>query len=86
MQNNMTTYEDKTLQPMTIQDWIITWIIMIIPVVNIVMIFVWAFGAGTNKSKKTYFQAYLILIAVATILGAILGMLIVLFGSMVIGY
>lgn len=45
---------------MTLKDWMITMLIMFIPCVNIVMMFVWAFGSNVNPSKKTYFQAVLI--------------------------
>ncbi len=55
----------------TLGDWIITFIITAIPIVGFVMLFVWAFGEGTNKSKKTWAQAYLILIAVGIILAII---------------
>lgn len=34
---------------------------MLIPIVNIVLMFVWAFGSNVNRSKKTYFQAQLIM-------------------------
>ena len=55
----------------TLGDWIITFIITAIPIVGFVMLFVWAFGEGINKSKKTWAQAYLILIAVGIILAII---------------
>lgn len=45
---------------MTLGDWIITFLILCVPCVNIVMIFVWAFSSDTNPSKKTFFQAVLI--------------------------
>ena len=55
-------------QPMSIGDWIITFIITAIPLVGFIMLFVWAFGDGTNQSKKTWAQAYLILMVVVIIL------------------
>ena len=36
-------------------------LLMLIPIANIVLVFVWAFGSNVNKSKKTYFQASLIM-------------------------
>lgn len=44
----------------SVKDWIITMLILMIPLVNIVMVFVWAFGGGTNPSKANYFKASLI--------------------------
>ncbi|MBO5560883.1 MAG: hypothetical protein J6A07_04470 [Firmicutes bacterium] len=53
---------------MTLKDWMITMLIMCIPCVNIVMMFVWAFGSNVNPSKKTYFQAALIWAAIIIVL------------------
>jgi hypothetical protein len=47
-------------KPMTIGDWLITFIIQAIPLVGFIMLFVWAFGDGTHPSKKTWAQASLI--------------------------
>lgn len=55
----------------TLGEWIVTFIITAIPIVGFVMLFVWAFGDGTNQSKKTWAQAYLILIAVGIVLAII---------------
>ena len=35
-----------------------------IPMVNLVMIFVWAFSSNTNPNKANYFKAALILFAI----------------------
>jgi len=71
----------------TLGEWIVTFIITAIPIVGFVMLFVWAFGDGTNKSKKTWAQAYLILIAVSIVLAIIFFSLFIsvlssLFGNM----
>lgn len=52
----------------TLKEWIITMLILMIPLVNIVMVFVWAFGGGTNPSKANYFKAMLIIWAVGIVL------------------
>ena len=57
---------------MTIGNWIITMLLMLIPVVNIVLIFVWAFGSNVNPSKKSYFQAYLIFAVIGIVLSILL--------------
>lgn len=56
---------------MSIKDWIITLIILIIPIVNFIMMFVWAFGQG-NPNKQNFFKAYLIMVAAAIVLYIIL--------------
>jgi hypothetical protein len=79
--------DNQNYQPMTIGEWIITFIITYIPIVGIVMLFVWAFGGDTHPSKKTWAQAMLILFAIAIVLGIIFAgiifsMLSSMFGAM----
>ncbi|GAA0085327.1 hypothetical protein ACH36K_09005 [Clostridium sp. MB05] len=74
--NNDINY-DKYSQPMTLKDWIITLLLMLIPIANIVLMFVWAFGSNVNKSKKTYFQATLIMIAIGIVFWIIFGSIII---------
>ena len=45
--------------PVSFGEWMITLLIMMIPCVNIVMMFVWAFG-NIKKSKSNYFKASLV--------------------------
>ncbi len=54
---------------MSLGDWIITYLVTCIPLVGIIMLFVWAFGeAGGQPSKKTWAQASLVWILVVTVL------------------
>ena len=55
-------------QPMSIGDWIITFIISYIPLVGFIMLFIWAFGDGAHPSKKTWAQAYLIIMVIVIVL------------------
>jgi hypothetical protein len=55
-----------------IGEWIGTMLLLLIPIVNIVLIFVWAFGSETKRSKSNYFKAYLILTAISIILTVVL--------------
>jgi hypothetical protein len=74
-------------QPMSIGDWIITFIVTYIPLVGFIMLFVWAFGDGTHPSKKTWAQAYLIMMVVAIVLMIIFfGEITRVLGSFVGGY
>lgn len=59
---------DPTNEPMTLKDWILTFLLLLIPIVNIVLPFVWAFSANVNKSKKTFFQAYLIFMLIGIVI------------------
>jgi Na+/melibiose symporter-like transporter len=53
---------------MSVGDWIVTYLLMCIPVVGIIMLFVWAFGSDSQPSKKTWAQATLIWAVVMTVL------------------
>jgi hypothetical protein len=46
------------------REWVITYLIMIIPLVNIIMLFVWAFGSSENPNKANWAKARLIWIAI----------------------
>jgi ATP-dependent Zn protease len=47
-------------KPVSVGEWMLTTLVMLIPIVNIVMVFVWAFSKKANKSKSNYFKAALI--------------------------
>ena len=49
----------------SVGEWTLVMLILAIPLVNIVMLFVWAFGGGVNKTKANYCKASLIWIAIA---------------------
>ncbi|MFV0419186.1 MAG: hypothetical protein ACK5KT_10715 [Dysgonomonas sp.] len=57
----------------SIGDWVITMIIMMIPLVNLIMLFVWAFGSGTSESKANWAKASLIFMLVGIIISILFG-------------
>ena len=61
----------------SIKEWLLTNLIMMIPLVNIVMMLVWAFGSNTNPNKANYFKAALILFVIYLVLAVA----VVIFGS-----
>ena len=63
--------ENEMEEPMTLGEWLITMLIMLIPCANIVMIFVWAFSDKEKKSKSNYFKAYLIFMGILIVLGIV---------------
>lgn len=63
-----TNYQPDFEAPMTITDWILTMILLAIPCVGQVLLLVWAFGGGANKSKQNYCRAYLIMLAIGVLL------------------
>jgi hypothetical protein len=57
-------------------------IVLIIPIVGIVLYFVWAFG-GTNLNRRNYCRASLLMMAIALVLSIISTvMMVVVFGSL----
>lgn len=56
---------------MTMTDWLITMLIMIIPVVNLIMLFVWAFGGGVNPNKANYAKAALLWMVIGFVLSLV---------------
>ena len=60
--------ENQTEKPLTTGEWVVTHLVLLIPVVNIVMHFVWAFGEG-NISRRNFCRARLLLFAIALCLG-----------------
>ena len=70
---------DREYQPMSISDWLVTYLIMLIPLVNLIMIFVWGFGSNTQPSKANWAKASLIWFSILIIvyvlfLGIIIGL------------
>lgn len=61
--------------PVSLGDWIITLIVLMIPLVGVIMLFVWAFSSGTHPSKQNYCRASLILVAIALVLAILFGIM-----------
>jgi hypothetical protein len=51
-------------EPMSVKDWVITLIILALPLINIVMILVWAFGGTGNINRRNYCRASLLIFAI----------------------
>lgn len=69
--NQTQPYQTSTQQSapvITFKDWMITILLLAIPLVNLVMLFVWAFGGGTNPSKANYAKAALLWAAIGIVL------------------
>lgn len=60
---------------MSVKDWVITLIITAIPMVGFIMLFVWAFGSGTNPNKANWAKAALIMFAIMIVLYIIIFMM-----------
>jgi len=63
-------YEDAS--PLSIGSYLIMMIVSVIPIVNLVMLFVWGFG-NSNRNRKNYARAQLIVLAIGIVLSIIFG-------------
>ena len=68
---------------MTTRDWVITQLLLLIPIVNIVFLLIWGFQSNENSkflTRKRYSQALLIFFAIIIALYAIVFLGILVFG------
>ena len=65
---NQYMYNEPLAPVMSVKDWLLTLLVMMIPCVNIIMMFVWAFSKSDNPNKANYFKAYLIYYAISIVL------------------
>lgn len=68
-------------QTMSVKDWVLTLIVLALPVINLVMLLVWAFGSTGNINRKNYCLASLIMIAIAMALSLCFFVLAALVGA-----
>jgi hypothetical protein len=54
-------------------EWIITLIVLAIPIVGLVMLFVWGFSSSTNPTKQNYCRAVLIFALIGFVLFFLFG-------------
>lgn len=78
---------EENVEPiMSVKDWVITMLILMIPLVNIIMLFVWAFGDGTVKTKSNYAKAQLIIFLIAIVLWFLIVFLFISLGFFANGF
>jgi uncharacterized membrane protein YdbT with pleckstrin-like domain len=69
--------------PISVGEWVITIIIIAIPIVGFIMLFVWGFGSNTQPSKANWAKAALIMIGISIVLSFLfLGSLLGIMGSL----
>lgn len=68
---NTVTRVRRDNYPVSVGNWIWTFILTAIPVVNFIMFCVWGFSKTTNPSKKNYGLAWFIIYCIILVLAAI---------------
>ena len=64
--------EKDPIPPVSIADWLITLLILFIPVVNVILLLVWSFKKSTHRSKANFSKAVLIWVLITVILWALI--------------
>jgi len=64
----MEEFENMHDKPMSVKDWLITFLILAIPVVGFIMLFVYAFGSDQNVNRQNWAKAQLIMAAIMIVL------------------
>lgn len=68
--NNMNNGMDES--PMTMGDWVLTLLALMIPCAGIVLYFVWAFGSRGNINRRNFCRAQLAILGVVVVLYLVL--------------
>jgi len=63
---------DQNPKPVSTGDWMITIFITAIPIIGFIMLFVWAFGGGSNPSKANWAKAAILWFVIAIVLYMVL--------------
>ena len=76
--------ESQQYNPISVGEWIITTIILAIPIVGFIMLFVWGFGSNTQPSKANWAKATLIMMGIGIVLSFLfLGTMLGIIGAIV---
>lgn len=70
------TFAASNSQSVTVGEWVVTLLLGFIPVVNIIMLFVWGFGGNTAEAKANWAKATLIWLAIGLGLYLVFGLII----------
>lgn len=58
-------------RPVSFEEWMLTLLVVAIPIVGIVMLFVWALGSNTNTSKSNWAKAVLVWMIIGILLAVL---------------
>ncbi|MCR5282965.1 MAG: hypothetical protein K6E18_06300 [Lachnospiraceae bacterium] len=67
-------------EPVSMGEWLVSMLLMMIPCVNLVLVFVWAFSKTEKKSKSNFFKAQLIIMGVILAIYVLLFVVMIFFG------
>ncbi|MFU8832980.1 MAG: hypothetical protein ACNA7J_12620 [Wenzhouxiangella sp.] len=67
--------QDHTHAPASVGNWMLTLFLTFIPLVNIIMLLVWAFSASTSPSKANWAKAALLWMVIFVPLGILFSLI-----------
>lgn len=73
-------------QPVSLGEWIVTYLLLCIPCVGLIMMLVWGFGGGAKPSKRNYCRAMLLISVIITILMIVMIVFTLIFGEISVNY
>lgn len=73
MDKTQEQFSQPNASVVTVGDWIVTMILMCIPLVNLIMVLIWAFGSNTPVSKANWAKATLLFMVIGVVLMMIFG-------------
>lgn len=74
--------QTQDVSVMSVKDWVITILVISLPIIGLIMLFVWGFGSGTNQNKANFAKGALILAAIFIVFYILLMMV---FGAALLG-
>lgn len=63
---------EKDRQVMSVSDWFVTQLLMIIPFVNLILLIVWAVSSTGNRNRANWAKASLIWVVIGIVLYALI--------------
>jgi hypothetical protein len=77
---------NQETRPLTVGDWMVTLLILALPLVNIIMLLVWAFSSGGNLNRRNYCRAsllwFLIMLALSLVVFVVMAALGIVAGGL----
>ena len=60
-----TNYENNN-SPITTKGWLKIILLMLIPIVDLILLFIWSFGSNKNENIRTFSRATLLMLAICS--------------------
>jgi len=65
--------ENENYEPISVGNWLLTFIVTAIPLLNVIVILYWALSSNTHPSKQNYARAMILLFIIGVVLYFLFG-------------